>query len=105
MDGSIHLKASERKTLLEYYRKSTDPSLRLRVHILLLLADGQPWSRIAAMLYTSSSTIRRWKDRFQRKRLEGVLESRRGRPTVFLYRWAVLVVRCGENPARLRFPS
>ena len=26
MDGSIHLKPSERKTLLEYYRKSADPN-------------------------------------------------------------------------------
>jgi putative transposase len=93
MDGSIHLKPSERKALLEHYRKSTDPGTRLRVHILLLLADGHPWSQIAAVLYTSTSTIRRWKDRFQREGLDGVLESRRGRPAVFLYWWAALVVR------------
>jgi transposase len=93
MDGSIHLKPSERKTLLEYYRKSADPTVRLRAHILLLLADGYSWSQIAAVLYTSTSTIRRWKDRFQREGLEGVLESRRGRPAVFLYWWAALVVR------------
>ena len=59
MDGSIHLKRSERKTLLDYYRKSADPALRLRAHILLLLADARPWSQIEAMLYTSTSTIRR----------------------------------------------
>jgi len=93
MDGSIHLRPSERKTLLEYYRKSADPTVRLRAHILLLLADDYPWSQIAAMLYTSTSTIRRWKDRFQREGLEEVLESRRGRPIVFLYWWAALVVR------------
>lgn len=92
MDGSIYLKPSERKTLLEHYRKSTDPTIRLRAHILLLLADGHPWSQITAMLYTSTSTIRRWKDRFQRQGLPGVLESRRGRPLVFLYWWAALVV-------------
>ncbi len=93
MDGSIHLKPSERKTLLQHYRKSTDPSVRLRAHILLLLADDRPWSQIAAMLYTSTNTIRRWKDRFQREGLDGLLESRRGRPAVFLYWWAALVVR------------
>ena len=93
MDGSIHLKPSERKTLLEYYRKSADPALRLRAHILLLLDDARAWSQIEAMLYTSSSTIRRWKNRFQREGLQGVLESRRGRPAVFLYWWAALVVR------------
>jgi putative transposase len=92
MDGSIYLKPSERKALLEHYRKSTDPALRLRAHILLLLADGQPWSQIAAMLYTSTSTIRRWKNRFLREGLAGVLGSRRGRPLVFLYWWAALVV-------------
>jgi hypothetical protein len=37
MDGSIRLIPSERKTLLEHYRKSTDPEVRLRAHILLLL--------------------------------------------------------------------
>jgi len=93
MDGSIYLKPSERKTLLEHYRKSTDPALRLRAHILLLLADGQPGSLIAAMLYTSTSTIGRWKDRFQRDGLEGALALRRGRPAVFLSWWAALVVR------------
>jgi transposase len=93
MDGSIHLKPSERKTLLEHYRKSADPGVRLRAHILLLLTDGYPWSQITAMLYTSTSTICRWKDRFQREGLEGILELRRGRPVVFLYWWAALVVR------------
>jgi len=93
MDGSIALKPSERKTLLEHYRKSTDPAIRLRAHILLLLDDGHPWSQIAAMLYTSTSTIQRWNDRFQREGLEGVLQSRRGRPVVFLCWWVALVVR------------
>lgn len=93
MDGSIHLKPSERKILLEHYRKSAVPDLRLRSHVLLLLADGQPWSRIAAMLYTSTSTIARWNDRFRSEGLGGVLELRRGRPPVFLYWWAVLAVR------------
>ena len=93
MDGSIHLKPSERKTLLEHYRKSTDHAVRLRAHILLLLADGHPWSQIVLTLYTSTSTIRRWKDRFRRNGLEGVLELRRGRPGVFLYLWAAMAVR------------
>jgi putative transposase len=93
MDGSITLKASERKTLLKYYRKSSDPAVRLRAHILLLLAEGHTWNLIAAMLYTSTSTIARWKARFEREGLGVVVESRRGRPAVFLYWWAALVVR------------
>jgi len=53
--------------LLEGYRKSTDPNMRLRARILLLLANGYAWSRISAMLYTSTSTIRRWEDHFQQE--------------------------------------
>ncbi len=93
MDGIIHLKPSERKTLLEHYRKSTDPSIRLRAHILLLLAEGYSWSRIAAMLYTSSHTIHRWKTRFEQEGLAGVLESRRGRPVESLCWWVAVVIR------------
>jgi hypothetical protein len=44
VDGSVHLIASERKTLLECYRKSADPAVRLRAHILLLLTDSHPWN-------------------------------------------------------------
>jgi len=29
MDGSIHLRSSQRKRLLDVYRKSTDPAIRL----------------------------------------------------------------------------
>ena len=93
MEGSIHLKRSERKTLLNYYRKSTDPAVRLRAHILLLLDDGYSWSQIAATLYTSPSTIRRWKQRFHQQGVEAVLGRPRGRPTVFLLCWVMLVVR------------
>jgi transposase len=49
---------------LNHYRRSPDPQLRLRCHIVLLLADGHPWALIAGLLYTSSSTIARWQRRF-----------------------------------------
>jgi transposase len=93
MDGSISLKPSERKVLLEHYRRSTDPAVRLRAHILLLLADGHPWSQITAMLYTSPSTIARWKERFCGEGVEAVLGSQQGRPAVFLAWWVAVVVR------------
>ena len=66
MDGIITLPPSERKTLWEHDRKSTDPALRFCSPILLRLADGQPWSQITRMLYTSPSTMNLWKDRLQR---------------------------------------
>jgi putative transposase len=93
MDGSIQLKSTERKTLLEHYRKSTDPAVRLRAHILLLLADGHPWSRISVMLFTSARTINRWKQRFEREGVEAVLGAPRGRPAVLVVWWVTVVVR------------
>lgn len=93
MDGSIQLSSKERKTLLGHYRKSTDPPVRLRAHVLLLLADGRPWSQITAMLFTSPRTISRWKQRFEQGGVDAVLGSQRGRPTVFLVWWMAVVVR------------
>jgi putative transposase len=93
MDSSISLTPTERKTLLTYYRTSTDPAVRLRAHIVLLLAEGYPWSRIAAMLFTSTRTIRRWKERVREGGVEAVLGATRGRPAVFLVWWLAVVVR------------
>lgn len=93
MDGSIQLKSKERKTLLEHYRKASDPAVRLRAHILLLLADGRPWSQIAAMLFTSPRTINRWKQRFEREGVEAVCSARRGRPAALGMWWVAIVVR------------
>lgn len=93
MDGSIHLKPKERKVLLECYRKSTDPAVRLRSHILLLLASRYPWSQITAMLFTSPRTISRWKKRFERAGVDVVQGASRGRPTVLVLWWVAVVTR------------
>jgi putative transposase len=93
MDGSIRLKPKERKTLLEHYRQATDPSIRLRAHILLLLADGHPWSRIQTMLFTSPRTISRWKQRFERDGLEALQGATRGRPAILVTWWVAVVTR------------
>src|SRR5215831_2573299 len=81
MDGSIRLRTEERKVLLWQVRRGIDPQQRLRAHVLLLLADGWSWNVIAAVLFTSSSTINRWRRRFQTDRLaalQPVRHSRRG---------------------------
>jgi len=93
MDSSIQLKPKERKTLLEHYRKSSDPAVRLRAHILLLLAAGYPWSRIAAMLFTSPRTISRWKRRFEQDGVEAVCTSSGGRPAVLDVWWVAVAIR------------
>src|SRR5258707_8919149 len=64
MSSSIALSPPERNTLLDYYRAHPDPRLRLRAHIVLLLADGHTWATITAVLFCSSRTIARWQRRF-----------------------------------------
>jgi putative transposase len=92
MTFSIRLTDDERNTLLDTYRSDPDPQLRLRAHIILLLAQGLPWARIAAVLFCSSRTIARWKGRFQQGRLDGLLGWQRG-PTARLGpRWLAVIV-------------
>jgi transposase len=94
MDGSIVLRASQRKLLLETYRKAADPHLRLRAHILLLLAAGQSWLTISLVLFCSTATISRWKKRFDRGGIEAVLNpvaSPGRRPTLWKG-WVAVVV-------------
>lgn len=70
------LSAEAHKALLNHYRRSVDPEVRLRAHILLLLDAGHPWATIGAVLFCSASTISRWKPRYEREGVDTVL----GRP-------------------------
>jgi len=79
MDGTITLRSSERKTLLEQYRRDPDPTVRLRAHIVLLLAAGFPWTTISAALFCSTRTIARWKQQFERDGVAGLRPNPRGR--------------------------
>ncbi len=72
MESSISLRSHQRKSLLLQVRRSSHPQQRLRAHILLLLAEGYTWNLIAAVLFTSSSTIHRWQRRFQKEGLAAV---------------------------------
>jgi putative transposase len=90
MDGSIGLKEQERKTLLKIVRRGSNPEQRLRAHILLLLDDGHSWSVIETVLFTSSSTINRWRRRCEQDGIEAVRTP--ARPT-FLVWWVALVVQ------------
>ena len=91
MDGSIQLRDEERKALLLQMRRGSNRQQRLRAHILLLLADGWTWNIIAAVLFTSSSTINRWRRRFEEDRLAALqsAEPRRSRRGSF---WIALVI-------------
>jgi putative transposase len=89
---SISLSPDDRNTLLDYYRRDPDPQVRLRAHILLLLAQGYPWATIAAVLFTSPDTIARWGRRFAHEGAEAVLGRRRGRKPSPAGAWAAAVV-------------
>jgi transposase len=81
MDTSIlRVETSQRKVLLKLYRKSPDPAVRLRAHIVLLLAEGYPWTMITAVLFCSTATIARWKQRFEEGSTDALAEESRGRP-------------------------
>src|SRR5262249_31646803 len=89
---SIRLTAEDRITLLGRYRRDPDPQVRLRAHILLLLADGYAWAAIAAVLFTSPDTIARWKGRFQRGGVGEVLGRPRGPRRSAAWAWVAVVV-------------
>ena len=91
LSPTIALTADERNTLLEHLRKSPDPQLRQRAHIILLLADGHTWSLITAVLFCSSRTVARWKGRFEAGGVPGLLGLPSGTPPFFSARWAGLV--------------
>jgi putative transposase len=96
MDGSIVLVGGQRKRLLELYRREPDPAVRLRAHLILLLADGYAWSLIAAVLFCSTATIARWKERFESGGVAVLLEEKRGRKESAagpVRIWAAMVVR------------
>jgi putative transposase len=90
MDGSIRLSAQERKALLNEVRRGTNAERRLRAHILVLLSDGVPWSTIVVVLFTSTSTINRWRRRFQTGGVSAVLESTR--PLGRRWQWWITMV-------------
>lgn len=88
----LALKPTQRDALLTIYRKDSDPELRFRAHIILLLAEGYAWETIQAMLFCSSRTVDRWLKRFQTEGVEGLAGRKRGRPFHFGFTWVALLV-------------
>ena len=104
MDGSIRLSATDRKTLLQVYRRGTDPEQRLRAHILLLLGDRVAWALIGTVLFTSSATINRWRRRFLQDGVASIAGQRTRRSSVREW-WLALVLQwvTRECPTRFNF--
>lgn len=103
MNSTIVLAAQQRKTLLNLYRHAKDPDLSHRAHIILLLAESYTWETIAALLFTSASTIARWQQRFRDAGPEGLTAQRLGRRPRFWSYCAVLVVRWVTESTPRRF--
>lgn len=86
------LTPTDRRELLDHYRRSAEPDARLRSHILLLLDDGHPWATVSAVLFCSVSTISRWKRRFDAEGVDAVYGRLRGRRRSGVHVWAAVVV-------------
>jgi transposase len=93
MSSSISLRPEQRKALLALYRRPPDPAVGHRAHLVLLLAEGYAWSTIAAVLFTSPSTVARWQQRFHEGGVEALTGQRPGRWPRFSGTWVGLVVR------------
>lgn len=94
MDGSIQLQPAERKALLCVLKTAATHEQRLRAHVLLLLAEQVSWSTIAVVLFTSSSTINRWRRRFLDDGIPAVAGAAgRRQPSRFSLFWISLVIR------------
>ncbi len=76
---------------MDWYRHHPDPQLRLRCHIILLLAEQYTWATITAVLFCSSRTIARWQQRFQQDRLDALLGQKRGPASRLSHSWLALV--------------
>jgi transposase len=92
MTRSVSLDARQRQALLDRYRKDSDPDVRSRAHILLLLDDGHTWATVATMLFCSSRTIDRWVKRFHAEGTEGLAGHKPGRPFRFAAEWVAVAV-------------
>ena len=78
----LSLSADERETLEQWARRpKTAQALALRARIVLACATGETNGEVAAALRVTRQTIGRWRHRFVRKRLNGLLdEPRPGAP-------------------------
>ena len=74
---TITLSADERVELEQMTQSRTLPAGDVfRARLVLMLADGLPYRTIQERLNTTAPTISRWKDRFEKQRVAGLLEVR-----------------------------
>jgi transposase len=83
--AALHLTARRRHKLLAMVSAASCPqAIALRARIVLLAADGWASRAIAAELGCSEPTVRRWRQRFERRGVPGLFDRpRSGRPEVY----------------------
>jgi len=72
-EAHLRITARERQALLAQYRKGATKRVRLRAHLVLLLAEGYSWVVIAGVLMCSTRTIACWKRRVECEGVRAVL--------------------------------
>jgi transposase len=77
---SISLAPEERKSLIRRMKQETKPSRRLRMHIVLLAADGYSPTEIARALYCSRTTVYATVRRFHKEREAAFADRKRRGP-------------------------
>jgi len=103
----LRLTAEERRALERTARRATAAQRDVvRARIVLLAADGRSNAQIARALGCATNTVRMWRRRFARRRLDGLADlPRPGRPPTYDARARALVtaIAC-SRPADLGLP-
>jgi transposase len=74
---TVAITGEERDELEQMTRSRTPPAADIfRARLILMLAQGLPYRTIQARLDTTPATISRWKDRFLKRRIAGLMEIR-----------------------------
>jgi transposase len=72
---------SSHPALARLVARDPNPRVRRRAHALLLVAEGQPLSRVARLFHTAPHRIRIWRAQFQTRGRAGLVDAPRpGRP-------------------------
>src|SRR3712207_6080490 len=83
---SITLASEERKNLIQKMKRERRPSRRLRMHIVLLCAEGRSPTEIAQILFCSRTTVYAVVDRFIREEQAAFNDRKRRGPKPLLER-------------------